>query len=255
MKKIALVTGSIRGIGKATVMSLLEHDWFVIVSDITEKDALGEAFDDFKAYDCDYKKCDITNEADVEDMAQYIKATYGRLDLLVNNAGIAPKVRMNILEVTKESFNRVVDCNMKGTFFMCQRFANLMLEFKAAGVENYSPRIVNISSCSSYTSSPNRGEYCVSKAGISMVTKLFADELAKHDIPVFEVRPGIIKSDMTATVLQKYEEMIANGLTPTQRMGTPEDVAKCVTVLASGMLDFSTGQEINADGGFHLRRL
>ena len=148
----------------------------------------------------------------------------------------------------------VLDTNLKGPFFMCQAMARQMIRVLQTQ-EDYHPRIINISSVSAYASSVNRGEYCISKAGVSMVTKLFADRLAQFGIPVFEVRPGIIRTDMTSAVMQKYEEMIANGLTPIPRMGEPEDVAKCVSVLAGGQLDFATGQVLNADGGFHLRRL
>ena len=205
---------------------------------------------------CDYEyvKCDISDKGDVEALCSHIKSVYGRLDGLVNNAGVAPAVRSDILEVGEESFDRVLGINLKGTFFMCQKFANLMIETLGKH-EDYTPRIVNISSCSAYTSSTMRGEYCISKAGISMVTKLFADRLAEFGIPVFEVRPGIIRTDMTECVLQKYQNMIDAGLTPTKRMGETEDVAKCVRALMSGDFDFSTGQVINADGGFHLRRL
>ena len=131
----------------------------------------------------------------------------------------------------------------------------MMIAMQKRGLENYQPRIVNISSMSAYTSSTNRGEYCISKAGISMVTQLFADKLAEYGIPVFEVRPGIIMTDMTAVVKEKYEKLIEQGVTPIRRFGQPEDVANCVVAAASGRLDFSTGQVLNADGGFHIRRL
>ena len=143
----------------------------------------------------------------------------------------------------------------KGTFFMCQIFANKMVQWKSEARDGYAPRIVNIGSISAYTSSTSRGEYCISKAGVSMITALFADRLAEYDIPVFEVRPGIIRTDMTATVTAKYDKLIAEGITPIKRWGEGEDVAKCVVACASGLLDFGTGTVLNADGGFHLRRL
>jgi len=173
----------------------------------------------------------------------------------VNNAGVAPRVRLDILETTEESFDFLINVNLRGTFFMCQAAANLMRGYQARGVEDYTPRIVNIASMSSYTSSTNRGEYCISKAGISMVTQLFADKLAEDGIPVFEVRPGIIQTDMTATVTEKYQKLIDGGVTPIRRFGQPEDVANCVMAAVSGRLDFATGQVLNADGGFHIRRL
>ena len=255
MKKVVLVTGSARGIGYK-IAELLGTNGYKVIMCAT-KEALPEetvkTLDDAKC-DYDYIQCNITNKNHVERLYNYINEKYGRLDALVNNAGVAPEVRNDILEATEESFDRVLGINLKGTFFICQKFANMMIEMKKK-LENYNPRIINISSCSSYASSVMRGEYCISKAGISMVTQLFAHRLAEFDIPVFEVRPGIIKSDMTAGVLKKYEEMIENGLTPTKRMGEPLDVAKCVKALLSGDFDFSTGQIINADGGFHLRRL
>ncbi|MBQ4316603.1 MAG: 3-ketoacyl-ACP reductase, partial [Oscillospiraceae bacterium] len=249
------VTGSARGIGYKIAEVLGVYGYKVIMC-ATKETLTEEAVKSLNELNCDYEyiQCDITNKEQVDNLYKYIEENYGALDALVNNAGVAPNVRMDILETTEESFDRVIGINLKGTYFMCQRFANMMVKEKVKNAE-YTPRIVNISSCSAYTSSTMRGEYCISKAGISMVTQLFADRLAEYDIPVFEVRPGIIKSDMTAGVLKKYEGMIENGLTPTKRMGETEDVAKCVKALLSGDFDFSTGQVINADGGFHMRRL
>lgn len=244
--KTALVTGASRGIGEGIAKCLLDDGYEVIgcaTREIEKNDGI------------DYVKCNITDEGDKERLKKYIIERYGRLDALVNNAGVAPEVRTDILEVGEESFDRVLSINLKGTFFMCQSFANLMIEMQKKGISDYNPRIVNISSCSAYTSSTARGEYCISKAGIAMVTTLFADRLAEYGIPVFEVRPGIIKTDMTSGVLKKYEDMIEGGLLPTKRMGEPSDIAGCVKALLSGCFDYSTGQVINADGGFHIRRL
>ncbi len=255
MKKTVLVTGSARGIGYK-IAEFLGKSGYKVIMCATKPTLPEEMRDSLDVLGCDYEyiQCDITNKEQVDKLYEYIENNCGALDALVNNAGVAPTVRMDILETTEESFDRVIGINLKGTYFMCQRFANMMVKAKKNS-EDYTPRIVNISSCSAYTSSTMRGEYCISKAGISMVTQLFADRLAEYDIPVFEVRPGIIKSDMTAGVLKKYEEMIENGLTPTKRLGETEDVAKCVKALLSGDFDFSTGQVINADGGFHMRRL
>ena len=200
-------------------------------------------------------KCDISKAEDRVALASFVLEKYGRIDLLVNNAGVACKVRLDVLETTEESFDRVVGINTKGTFFMCQTFANVMIECQSRGLEDYCPRIVNIASNSSYTSSTSRGEYCISKAGVSMTTLLFADKLAEYGIPVFEVRPGIIKTPMTEVVSAKYDKLIEEGITPIKRWGTPEDVANCVIAAASGLLDFGTGTVLNADGGFHIRRL
>ena len=245
MKKVALVTGSARGIGKGISDKLKQNGYDVIDSDVIE---CPEA-----EY---YRKCNIADANDRAALLGYVRDHFGRLDLLVNNAGVACKVRMDILETTEESFDFVVGINTKGTFFMCQTFANAMIAWKESGkIADYQPRIVNIASNSSYTSSTSRGEYCISKAGVSMTTLLFADRLAEYGIPVFEVRPGIIKTPMTEVVTQKYDKLIAEGITPIRRWGTPEDVANCVCAAASGMLDFGTGTVLNADGGFHIRRL
>lgn len=256
-KKVALVTGSARGIGQAIAKGLLTKGYYVFFSDILQEeegkgilDSPGKA-----SLSCDYIKCDISLEKDrIKVFEKIIKKT-GRLDLLVNNAGVAPLVRKDILEMPEESYDRVMNINLKGTFFMCQKAARVMMDCLSKGMEDYSPRIINISSISSYTSSVSRGEYCISKAGVSMVTALFADRLAEEGIPVFEIRPGIILTDMTNLVKEKYERLIGEGLTPIKRFGKPEDVANLVLAVCSGLMDFTTGQVLNADGGFHLRRL
>jgi len=250
MQKIALVTGARRGIGLAIAARLSREGYAVVLSAVS--DEAGEALAACES-GCEYVRCNISKEADRQALFSYIKEKYGRLDLIVNNAGIAPKERKDLLLAEEDSFNEVLSVNLSGTFFMCKEAALLMLETMQE--QHYTPRIVNVSSISSYTSSVMRGEYCISKAGVSMVTKLFADRLAGEGIPVFEVSPGIIETDMTAKVKDAYSEKIAAGLTPVPRMGKPEDCADCVAALASGLLDFAVGQVIHADGGFHLRRL
>lgn len=256
-QKIAAVTGSRRGIGLAIAQSLGKAGYLVILSDIITREEAAPVLDRLKQQGiaADYLQCDISRSGDRARFFDSITDLYGRLDVHVNNAGVAPLERLNILETTEESFERLLRINLEGTFFMCQTAANTMLALKSKGLAEYTPRIVNIASMSSYTSSINRGEYCISKAGISMVTKLFADCLAQDGIPVFEVRPGIIQTDMTAGVQAKYEKMIAEGVTPIRRFGQPEDVANCVMAAVSGNLDFATGQVLNADGGFHIRRM
>ena len=239
-QKIAIVTGGRKGIGRACAEKLHTDGYRVIVTGRNADAPMDDT-------GIDYVPCDNLSILAIRSLADKIFSQFGRVDVLVNNAGVAPKVRLDLLETTEESFDFVLDTNLKGPFFMCQAMARQMIRVLQTQ-EDYHPRIINISSVSAYASSVNRGEYCISKAGVSMVTKLFADRL-------FEVRPGIIRTDMTSAVMQKYEEMIANGLTPIPRMGEPEDVAKCVSVLAGGQLDFATGQVLNADGGFHLRRL
>ena len=256
MKKTAIVTGARRGIGLAIAKKLLEGGYRVVLCATTaagevttlleELTRLGEAY---------YLRCDISRPEDRDNLLDQVLERFGRLDVLVNNAGVACKQRLSILETTPESFERLMKVNCEGTFFLCQGGANRMIACQRQNLEDYHPRIVNISSISAYTSSTNRGEYCISKAGISMITQLFADELASYGIPVFEVRPGIIATDMTAPVHEKYEKLIAQGVTPIRRFGQPEDVADCVWAACSGLLDFGTGTVLNADGGFHLRRL
>jgi NAD(P)-dependent dehydrogenase (short-subunit alcohol dehydrogenase family) len=176
--------------------------------------------------------------------------------LLVNNAGIAPRERLDLLGATESSFDELIGVNLKAPFFLTQSVANWMIEQrKGGGNAQYRPKIVTISSISAYTASVNRGDYCVSKAGLSMMTALFASRLAIEGIQVFEIRPGIIATDMTAGVKEKYNQLIANGLTPIPRWGEPDDVAKAVAAIAQDLLPFSTGEVINVDGGFHLRRL
>jgi NAD(P)-dependent dehydrogenase (short-subunit alcohol dehydrogenase family) len=181
---------------------------------------------------------------------------FERLDLLVNNAGVAPEARADLLEATEASFDRLIDVNLKGPYFLTQAAARWMVEQHVAGrFANYRPAIVNITSVSAYAASPERGDYCVAKAGLAMMTKLYAARLAGEAINVYEIRPGVIVTDMTADVKAKYDELIAAGLTPIRRWGTPEDVARAVAAVAIGSLPFSTGEVINVDGGFHLQRL
>ena len=197
---------------------------------------------------------DVAKAEDRSRMVETMKEKFGRCDMLVNNAGVAPLKRMDILEATEESFDRVMGSNLKGPYFLTHLVANWMIEQKAEHPERVF-RIDNIGSVSAYATSPARGEYCISKAGLTMMTKLYADRLGEYDIPVIEVSPGVIETDMTSAVKGKYDKLIAEGLTPIKRWGKPEDVAKAVGAIAEGKLDFSTGNVIDVDGGFHLKRL
>ena len=244
---VAIVTGGSRGIGRAIVEKLLEINYSVIVTARNETDeirALKDKFTD-KLF---FIPCDISVERDRKSLADFAQSQFGKIDLLVNNAGVAPRERKDILEITPEDFDFLTDINLKGTFFVTQELSPLL-------IKNEKSRIVNISSMSAYTASVNRGEYCISKAGISMITKLFAARLAEYGVSVIEIRPGIIETDMTAGVKAKYEKFIEEGITPINRMGQPEDVAKCVASVAQGSFDFCTGTVIDCDGGFNVRRL
>lgn len=241
--KIAVVTGATRGIGRSIAENLEEQGYSVMYGYVSSPTPIPETKTAIQ--------CDISDANTRKNLLDATIKKYGRVDLLVNNAGVAPTVRADILETTEESYDYVMDINLRGTFFMTQLFANQMIKQPRSN----ECRIINISSISSYTSSINRGEYCISKAGVSMITQLFADRLAEYGIGVFEIRPGIIMTDMTAGVKDKYTQLIKDGLTPTKRFGQPQDVADAVTTIAKGSFDFSTGQVFNIDGGFHIRRL
>ena len=244
---IAVVTGGSRGIGKGIAEALLQKGFTVIItarSKGKEVEELEKTYNDKVLF----VPCDISKEEDRKNLACFVKEKFGKLDLLVNNAGVAPRERKDILEITPDDFDYLTDINLKGTFFVTQELAPLL-------ITNEKSRIVNISSMSAYTASVNRGEYCISKAGISMITKLFAARLAEYGVSVIEIRPGIIETDMTSKVKEKYEKLIAEGITPINRMGQPSDVAKCVVSVAEGNFDFCTGTVIDCDGGFNVRRL
>ena len=245
MKKIALVTGVAGGIGFATAEILLKNDIAVVGMDVIPE-MTRELNGEFT-----YVQGDLSNK---ESRANFVKTAfdkYGKIDILVNVAGVAPKVRADLLTMTEESYDFVMDINIKGTLFLTQEVANIMINNENTN----GCAIVNISSMSAYTSSTNRGEYCISKAGVSMMTKLFADRLAEYGIQVNEVRPGIIATGMTSTVKEKYDNLINGGLLPIKRWGKPEDVAAAVYALCSGALPYVTGQSIDVDGGFHIQRL
>lgn len=244
---VAVITGGTKGIGLGIAKELLSEGFSVVLTARNESDELAELKNQY-AEKVSFVPCDISNENDVQNLVNFTEETFGKIDLLVNNAGVAPKVRKDILEISGEDFDYVLDINLKGTFFATQKFVPLL-------IRNPKSRIVNISSMSAYTASVNRGEYCISKAGISMITKLFAVRLAEYGVSVLEIRPGIIETDMTSKVKDKYEKLIAEGITPIRRMGNPEDIGKCVLSIAKGNFDFCTGTVIDCDGGFNVRSL
>ncbi len=258
----AIITGSNRGIGKGIALAIAELGYDIAINhtphpaDHPSAIAGEETRRHIEGLGvrCEIIQADISRPEEQQHAYHAMMELFGRCDLLVNNAGVAPLQRLDILEATEESFDRVLNINLKGPYFLTQIFANWMIKQKQANPER-TPRIVNIGSISTYASSPSRGEYCISKAGIGMMTSLFADRLAEYGIGVFEVRPGITATDMTSTVKDKYDKLIEDGLTPIKRWGQPEDIGRAVAAIAEGRLDFCTGQVINADGGFHLRRL
>ncbi|NIA28930.1 MAG: 3-ketoacyl-ACP reductase [Actinobacteria bacterium] len=255
-KPVALITGAARGIGRRIAERLAENNFDIVIDDVFQQNEITETLDTIrtKGVDVLYVQADISSALDRKRLIDTVRGHFGRLDLLVNNAGVAPKQRLDILEATEESFDRVLGINLKGPYFLTQGVANWMIEQKKETPQR-DFKIVNIASLSSYASSPARGEYCISKAGVSMMTKLYADRLAEYDILVYEIRPGIIATDMTHVVREKYDKLIEEGLLPIKRWGKPDDIAQAVLAMALGYLSYSTGEVINVDGGFHLPRL
>ncbi len=256
-EKVALVTGSSRGIGRGIALQLAQNGWQIVINYRSNRAAaenVAQAITEIGSSAL-LIPADMGDLASIDQLVTIVLEKLGRIDLLVNNAGVAPRVRTDILQVAADSYDFVMNTNLRGPFFLTQRVANEMISL----LENETvtaPKIINISSISAYTSSTARGEYCLSKAGMGMMTALWADRLAEFGINVYEIRPGIIATDMTAGVKEKYDRLIfAENLTPIQRWGTPEDVGRAVVALADEALPFSTGEVINVDGGFHLRRL
>ena len=261
-KKVALVTGSTHGIGEAIVLELAKIGFSVVINGASTK----ELSDDYKnklksIYEeeledrCLYIKANVGKKEDRENLIDKIKNKFNRIDVLVNNAGVGPIKRGEMLEMTEESYDRVMGINLKGPFFLTQVIAKWMIELKKTLADNYQPYIINISSINSYTPSLNRGEYCISKAGMTMMTKLFAVRLAEEGIPVFEISPGIIDTPLTKPRYEMYDKLINEGISPIRRWGIPIDIAKPVVAIVSGLIPFSTGTVLNIDGGFHLHRL
>ncbi len=252
MEKYAVVTGACGGIGYATVKRLVADGYRVLATSARSAEMAAPMFSEYGdsvRYLCGDIGSSEERQRIIEGASQL-----PRVDVLVNVAGVAPKVRTDLLEMTEESYDRVMNINTKGTLFLTQAIAKIMIG-QEPDENSQRGYIVNISSMSAYTSSISRGEYCISKAGVSMITKLFADRLAAHQITVNEVRPGIIETGMTAPVKAKYDNLIANGLLPNPRWGRPEDVANAVSVFYSGAMCYTTGQSVDVDGGFHIRRL
>ncbi len=257
-RPVSIVTGAGRGIGRGIAIELAKLGHAVVINYAGNATAAEECLQSVRAAGGE----GITVQADVasaKDRARLVAETlaaFGRIDLLVNNAGVAPNVRADILDAGEESFDRLININLKGPYFLTQAVANQMIEQVKSGATPFGfPQIVTITSISAYTASVNRGDYCVAKAGLAMMTSLFAARLAEFGIKVFEVRPGVIATDMTEGVKEKYDKMIEQGVWPIRRWGLPEDVGRAVAAIARGDFPFSTGEVINVDGGFHLRTL
>ncbi len=255
MKKTAIVTGGSRGIGYAIARRLGRDGFQIVILASGSRERYQDKLNEMEREGIDYLyvQGDIASQADRLRLAEEAVKRFGGIHVLVNNAGVAPKERVDLLDMTEESFDRVMNINTKGNLFLTQIVAKQMLKQPWEGKKRGT--IINISSCSSVVSSVNRGEYCVSKAGISMLTTLFADRLAAEGILVHEVRPGVIMTDMTSAVQEKYDRLIAEGEFPIARWGTPEDVAGAVSALAGDDFLYTTGNYIDVDGGFHIRRL
>ncbi|NLB97568.1 MAG: 3-ketoacyl-ACP reductase [Armatimonadetes bacterium] len=255
-RPVALVTGASRGIGRGIALELARTGYDVLVNYASNAEAARAVQAEIAALGAraEIFGASIADSDARQALVDFTLDTFGRIDLLVNNAGIAPRQRRDLLEATEESYDEVMGTNLKGPYFLTQRVANEMIRLLR---DKQIPRgrIVFVTSMSAYTSSPNRGEYCLSKAGLSMAVALYADRLAEFGIPVLEVRPGIIATDMTSVVKERYDRLIGEGLLPLRRWGQPEDIGRAVAAIARGDFDYSTGTVINVDGGFCLRRL
>ena len=256
MRQVALVTGGSRGIGLGIVKSLAMSGFDVAINGVRPPEAVADVLESIRVLGVDAIYCqgNISLKADRQRIIQDIKNHFNRLNVLVNNAGIAPRERRDVLTATEENFDEVMTTNLKGPYFLTQEIANWMISQKHEDV-GFQACIINISSISATVVSVNRGEYCISKAGISMATQLFAVRLGEFDIPVYEVRPGMIDTDMTSGVKGKYDKMIADGLCVQKRWGLPDDVGKVVSALTQNSFPYSTGQVVMVDGGLSIPRL
>ena len=255
-KRVALITGGSRGIGLGIAESLADSGFDLAINGVREENQVADALAGLNKRGTTVHYCqgDVASASDRQAIVDAVRERFARLDVLVNNAGVAVAARVDLLEATEESYDRVMGINLKGPYFLTQLAARWMIEQRTADA-TFNGVIVNISSVSATEASTNRGEYCISKAGIVMATQLWAHRLAEFGIPVYEVRPGIIHSDMSAAVAEKYNKLIANGLTVENRWGEPEDVGRAVAMLARNELSYATGNVLMIDGGLTLRRL
>jgi 3-oxoacyl-[acyl-carrier protein] reductase len=253
----AFVTGGRRGIGRAICWALAEGGFDIVVNDIVEDEAVGDTLSGIESRggQAMFLRSDVADLAGHAALAGAAWEAFGGIDCLVNNAGVQVAVRGDLLDTTAESWDRLLGINLRGPFFLTQRIARQMIATPPRRGNGGRRAIVNIASINAEFASTNRGEYCISKAGVSMMTSLFALRLAPHGITVNEIRPGVIRTDMTAPVKASYERQIADGLSPIARWGEAEDVGRAVAALASGAFPFTTGEALHVDGGLHIRRM
>ena len=256
MNKIAFITGGTRGIGFGVALALGKAGFDLAVNGIRNEVDVTNSLEELRnlGVNVAYFQGNVAVREDRQAMLDNILSHFGSVNVLVNNAGIAPRERADILHAKEEIWDEVMEINLKGPYFLTQLFANYFVEKK---LENplFEASIINISSISAFVASVNRGEYCISKAGIAMATKLWATRLGEYDIPVYEIQPGIIKTDMTAGVVEKYDKLFQEGITLQRRWGLPDDVGKVAAMLAQGNMPYATGQAIKVDGGLHIQRL
>lgn len=256
MNKTALITGGSRGIGFGIAVELAKARFNLVINGVRKQDRVQPILDGLKMFGVKvvYAQGDISAKEDREKIFQTVISEFGHLNVLVNNAGIAPRERKDILEATEDIYDEVLETNLKGPYFLTQLFAKHMVLQKKLNPE-FLGCIINVSSVSATVASVNRGEYCISKAGIAMATKLWAARLGEFDIPVYEIQPGVIKTDMTSAVTEKYDKLFEQGISIQKRWGTPEDVGKVAAAMATGMMPYSTGQVVVVDGGMTVQRL
>ncbi|MEN8228353.1 MAG: 3-ketoacyl-ACP reductase [Bacteroidota bacterium] len=256
MNRTALVTGGSRGIGLGIARELAMNGFDLVINGVREEERVKKPLDELRSFGIKvmYLRGDISDREHRQSIFKQAIETFGSLNVLVNNAGVAPNARMDLLEATEESYDRVMNINLKGPYFFTQLIASHMVKRKSEDSQ-FMAAIINISSISATTASTNRGEYCISKAGISMATRLWAVRLGEYGIPVYEIQPGIIQTDMTSAVKEKYDGLIAEGLCVQKRWGLPGDVGKVAAAMANGSMPYSTGQVVLVDGGLTLPRL
>jgi len=256
MNKTALITGGSRGIGLGIAKELAKEGFNLAINGVRHKESVQSVLDELKAFGVDviYARGNVSDKTQRQNIFNTVIKKFGHLNVLINNAGIAPRERADILEAKEEIYDEVLETNLKGPYFLTQLFANHMIEQKRKN-KSIKCCIVNVSSVSASVASVNRGEYCISKAGIAMATKLWAARLGEFGIPVYEIQPGIIKTDMTSGVIEKYDKLFEQGLAIQKRWGVPEDIGKVAVSMASGMMPYSTGQVVMVDGGMTVQRL